>query len=419
MRRAGLLLALEEELEVDGGPRAGRLERVERRRDREDRGLVVGRRAREDPPLPAQRAAQRREVERRARPGRAARRGARASTAGSPSARARRAGRRSARRGPRSSARPPAARRRRRAARPGHRGGGRRSPASRACRRCARRCGGFPRRRRPRWAGPGARRTPAAAPAGGPGRGRARARGGPRGAAAAGWASAAPTRATRQARGTLRSWPDYAPGSACLPPNPPNRLRLCRTPPSKPYPPLRHLKVRRVVMEGLAGVASGDARVLMSEDHDRRAAEMRLVRAAQQGDLLAFERLYRDNERKVFGLCFRLSSDPALAEELTQEVFVRAWRKLVELPRRERLLVLALPADGERGAERAPLAAPPRRADRGDRGPGAPRADAARARARGGLRPREGDRDAAARGAGRVRAPRRRGPDPRGDRRRC
>jgi RNA polymerase sigma-70 factor (ECF subfamily) len=66
----------------------------------------------------------------------------------------------------------------------------------------------------------------------------------------------------------------------------------------------------------------------MNEDHDRRAAEMRLVRAAQQGDLLAFERLYRDNERKVFGLCFRLSSDPALAEELTQDVFVRAWRKL-------------------------------------------------------------------------------------------
>jgi RNA polymerase sigma-70 factor, ECF subfamily len=81
-------------------------------------------------------------------------------------------------------------------------------------------------------------------------------------------------------------------------------------------------------MGGLAGVATGDARVPMSEDHDRRAAEMRLVRAAQQGDLLAFERLYRDNERKVFGLCFRLSSDPALAEELTQDVFVRAWRKL-------------------------------------------------------------------------------------------
>jgi RNA polymerase sigma-70 factor (ECF subfamily) len=81
-------------------------------------------------------------------------------------------------------------------------------------------------------------------------------------------------------------------------------------------------------MEGLAGVAIGDARIPMAEDQDRRAAETRLVRAAQEGDLLAFERLYRDNERKVFALCFRLSSDPALAEELTQEVFVRAWRKL-------------------------------------------------------------------------------------------
>ena len=81
-------------------------------------------------------------------------------------------------------------------------------------------------------------------------------------------------------------------------------------------------------MEGLAGVATGDTRIPMAEDQDRRAAELRLVRAAQDGDLVAFERLYRDNERKVFGLCFRLSSDPALAEELTQEVFVRAWRTL-------------------------------------------------------------------------------------------
>jgi len=52
------------------------------------------------------------------------------------------------------------------------------------------------------------------------------------------------------------------------------------------------------------------------------------VRQAQAGDLSAFERLYRENERKVFGLCFRMSSDPSLAEELTQEVFVRAWEKL-------------------------------------------------------------------------------------------
>jgi RNA polymerase sigma-70 factor (ECF subfamily) len=81
-------------------------------------------------------------------------------------------------------------------------------------------------------------------------------------------------------------------------------------------------------MEGFADVALGGTLIHMREDEDRRAVERRLVRDAQQGDLVAFERLYRDNERKVFALCLRLSSDGALAEELTQEVFVRAWRKL-------------------------------------------------------------------------------------------
>jgi len=63
-------------------------------------------------------------------------------------------------------------------------------------------------------------------------------------------------------------------------------------------------------------------------DDDRRAQEWRLVQAAQGGDVSAFEQLYRDNERKVFGLCFRLAAEPTLAEELTQDVFVRAWQKL-------------------------------------------------------------------------------------------
>ena len=81
-------------------------------------------------------------------------------------------------------------------------------------------------------------------------------------------------------------------------------------------------------MEGLAEAVLGGTLIHMRDDEDRRAAERRLVRDAQNGDLLAFERLYRENERKVFALCLRLSSDGALAEELTQEVFVRAWRKL-------------------------------------------------------------------------------------------
>jgi len=42
----------------------------------------------------------------------------------------------------------------------------------------------------------------------------------------------------------------------------------------------------------------------------------------------AFERLYRENERKVYALCLRMTSDATLAQELTQDVFVRAWQKL-------------------------------------------------------------------------------------------
>jgi RNA polymerase sigma-70 factor (ECF subfamily) len=81
-------------------------------------------------------------------------------------------------------------------------------------------------------------------------------------------------------------------------------------------------------MEGLARAVLGEAIIPIRDDEDRRAAERRLVREAQNGDLLAFERLYRENVRKVFGLCLRLSQDASLAEELTQEVFVKAWRKL-------------------------------------------------------------------------------------------
>ncbi len=81
-------------------------------------------------------------------------------------------------------------------------------------------------------------------------------------------------------------------------------------------------------MEGLAGAVLGETIIPIRDDEDRRAVERRLVRDAQNGDLLAFERLYRENVRKVFGLCLRMSQDASLAEELTQEVFVKAWRKL-------------------------------------------------------------------------------------------
>lgn len=49
---------------------------------------------------------------------------------------------------------------------------------------------------------------------------------------------------------------------------------------------------------------------------------------AAAGDRRAFERLYRANVDRVFSLCARMVRDRGLAEELTQDVFVRVWEKL-------------------------------------------------------------------------------------------
>lgn len=49
---------------------------------------------------------------------------------------------------------------------------------------------------------------------------------------------------------------------------------------------------------------------------------------ARQGDSRAFERIYREHAGKVYGLCLRLTRDPATAEDCTQETFINAWRNL-------------------------------------------------------------------------------------------
>jgi RNA polymerase sigma-70 factor (ECF subfamily) len=53
-----------------------------------------------------------------------------------------------------------------------------------------------------------------------------------------------------------------------------------------------------------------------------------LVRRAQAGDQGAFAALYRAHVGRVYALCLRLEGDAARAEELVQDVFVRAWEKL-------------------------------------------------------------------------------------------
>ena len=54
------------------------------------------------------------------------------------------------------------------------------------------------------------------------------------------------------------------------------------------------------------------------------------VALAASGDRRAFERLYRQHVNRVLAVCARMVNDRARAEELTQDVFVRAWEKLTQ-----------------------------------------------------------------------------------------
>ena len=67
---------------------------------------------------------------------------------------------------------------------------------------------------------------------------------------------------------------------------------------------------------------------LADEKARERALESALVERAQDNDTLAYEQLYEMHKGRVFALCVRLCSDRDMAEDLAQEAFVLAWRKL-------------------------------------------------------------------------------------------
>lgn len=53
-----------------------------------------------------------------------------------------------------------------------------------------------------------------------------------------------------------------------------------------------------------------------------------LAQRASTGDMAAFEQLYLKYNRRVFGLCLRMTQSTAEAEDLTQEIFVCLLRKV-------------------------------------------------------------------------------------------
>ena len=71
---------------------------------------------------------------------------------------------------------------------------------------------------------------------------------------------------------------------------------------------------------------------MTSWQHDKSelsATESHWVEKAQAGDRQAFEQLYRGHCDRIYALCWRMcGGDKALAEDMLQEAFIRAWSKL-------------------------------------------------------------------------------------------
>jgi RNA polymerase sigma-70 factor (ECF subfamily) len=59
-----------------------------------------------------------------------------------------------------------------------------------------------------------------------------------------------------------------------------------------------------------------------------RESEIALVRRALAGDGDAFSTLFQTHRGRVYAVCLRMTNNPADADDLTQEAFIQAFRKL-------------------------------------------------------------------------------------------
>jgi len=58
------------------------------------------------------------------------------------------------------------------------------------------------------------------------------------------------------------------------------------------------------------------------------SSDAHMVRSAQEGNVEAFIELFNTNRAKIYALCLRMTSSTVESEDLTQEAFLRAFRKL-------------------------------------------------------------------------------------------
>src|ERR1043166_8344 len=56
--------------------------------------------------------------------------------------------------------------------------------------------------------------------------------------------------------------------------------------------------------------------------------DLQLAKLAADGDMAAFEEIYRRHHRRVFSICLRMLQNTSEAEDLTQDVFIQLYRKI-------------------------------------------------------------------------------------------
>lgn len=76
----------------------------------------------------------------------------------------------------------------------------------------------------------------------------------------------------------------------------------------------------------MSSLTSKMSSVIRAEKADATDAE--LVARCRAGDSAAFEELYRQHAGRLYNLAYRMSGGPADAEDLLQEIFLQAHRKL-------------------------------------------------------------------------------------------
>ena len=83
---------------------------------------------------------------------------------------------------------------------------------------------------------------------------------------------------------------------------------------------------QELVLPKLLSIAAAQAGA--SATKATRADDIEDVRACQRGDREAFDRLVERHQRDVYRLCYRYVGGHEDANDLAQEVFLRAWRSI-------------------------------------------------------------------------------------------